>query len=195
MTDSRTFTEQARRAQLVDATIEQIARRGLAGASLARVAEATGITKAAVLYHVGSKDALIAAAYQRVLDALVASVGAAIDAAPVGDRPAVYIRTMVAHLRDNPRHVRVLAEVGREQDVDHASEARWAPLAGIIDAAAEAATEHRGVVKRGATAVDSRALALIIGGAIDGIVAERLADEEFDVTSAADLLVSLLPGH
>lgn len=37
--------------------------------------------------------------------------------------------------------------------------------------------------------------ALIIGGAIDGIVAERLADEEFDVTSAADLLVSLLPGH
>lgn len=190
MTGSRTFTEQARRAQLVDATIEQIARRGLAGASLARVAEATGITKAAVLYHVGSKDALIAAAYQRVLDALVATVGAAIDAAPVGDRPAVYIRAMVAHLRDNPQHVRVLAEVGRKQDVDHPSDARWAPLAGIIDAAAEAATD-----KRGTAAVDSRALALIIGGAIDGIVAEHLADEDFDVTSAADLLVSLLPGH
>ena len=185
----RTFTEQARREQLLDATIGQVAQRGYAGASLARIAEAAGITKAAVLYHVGSKDALIAAAYQRVLDALVASVGAAIDAAPVSERPAVYIRAMVAHLRDHPQHVRVLAEVGREQVVDYAPEARWAPLAGLIDAAAEAATGENG-----AATVDSRALALIIGGAIDGIVAERLADEDFDVTAAADLLVSLLPG-
>ena len=53
----RTFTERARRQQLIGVTIEQVAQRGFAGASLARIAEAAGITKAAVLYHFGSKDA------------------------------------------------------------------------------------------------------------------------------------------
>lgn len=184
----RTFTEQARREQLLDVTIAQISSRGYGGASLSRIAEAAGITKAAVLYHFGSKDALVSAAHASVLDALVTSVGAAVEQAAVVDRPAAYIRAMVAHLRDHPQHTGVLAEVGREKGFDHAPAERWAPLAGLIGAAHEAAG-----TSRAAGAVDSRALAVIIGGAIDGIVAERLADDAFDVGAAAQLLVAMLP--
>lgn len=185
----RTFTEQARREQLLDVTVAQIAARGYGGASLSRIAEAAGITKAAVLYHFRSKDALVTAAYAHVLEALVASVGAAVEQAAVIDRPAAYIHAMVAHLRDHPQHTGVLTEVGMEKGFDHEREERWAPLAGLIDAAASA-RDSGGP----GGAADSRALAVIIGGAIDGIVAERLEDDGFDVAAAADLLIVMLPG-
>jgi TetR/AcrR family transcriptional regulator len=105
-----TFTEEARRAQLIDVTIELVADRGYAAASLGRIAESAGITKAGVLYHFPSKQALVEAAYQHVLSALVETVGAAVDAVGPADGPAAYIRSMVGHLRERPRHVRMLIE-------------------------------------------------------------------------------------
>ena len=182
----RTFTERARRQQLIGVTIEQVAQRGFAGASLARIAEAAGITKAAVLYHFGSKDALVTAAHAEILESLVATVGEALEGAAVADRPSTYIRTMVAHFRDHPQHARVLAAAGTQEGFDHAREDRWAPLAGLLDAAAHARGDD-------APAADSRALAVLIGGAIDGIVAEHLEDPAFDTDAAAAILVAMLP--
>ncbi|HJA39242.1 MAG TPA: TetR family transcriptional regulator, partial [Candidatus Brevibacterium intestinigallinarum] len=150
----RTFTERARRQQLIGVTIEQVAQRGFAGASLARIAEAAGITKAAVLYHFGSKDALVTAAHAEILESLVATVGEALEGASVADRPSTYIRTMVAHFRDHPQHARVLAAAATQEGFDHAREDRWAPLAGLLDAAAQARDD--------APAADSRALAVLI---------------------------------
>jgi AcrR family transcriptional regulator len=181
----RTFTERARRQQLIGVTIEQVAQRGFAGASLARIAEAAGITKAAVLYHFRSKDALVTAAHAEVLESLVATVGEALEDAAVADRPGAYIRTMVAHFRDHPQHARVLAAAATQEGFDHAREDRWSPLAGLLDAAAQARDD--------VPAADSRALAVLIGGAIDGIVAEHLEDPAFDTDAAAALLVSMLP--
>lgn len=187
----RTFTERARRQQLIGVTIEQVAQRGFAGASLARIAEAAGITKAAVLYHFGSKDALVTAAHAEVLESLVATVGEALEDAAVADRPGTYIRTMVAHFRDHPQHARVLAATVTQEVFDHAREARWAPLAGLLDAAAKARSDT--ALDDSAPAADSRALAVLIGGAIDGIVAEHLEDPAFDTDAAAALLVAMLP--
>lgn len=114
-----TFTEQARREQLLRVTVEQAASRGIAGASLARIAEAAGITKAAVLYHFTSKDALIAAAHVHVLDSLVAAVGAAVDAADTADRPTAYVRAMITHLRDHPAHTGMLVAAAIDGSADH----------------------------------------------------------------------------
>lgn len=186
----RTFTERARRQQLIGVTIEQVAQRGFAGASLARIAESAGITKAAVLYHFGSKDALVTAAHEEVLESLVATVGEALEDAAVADRPGAYIRTMVAHFRDHPQHARVLAAAATQEGFDHAREDRWAPLSGLLDAAAQARGDE--VLDGIALAADSRALAVLIGGAIDGIVAEHLEDPSFDTDAAAALLVAML---
>ena len=178
-----TFTEQARREQLLRVTVEQAASRGIAGASLARIAEAAGITKAAVLYHFTSKDALIAAAHVHVLDSLVAAVGAAVDAADTADRPTAYVRAMVTHLRDHPAHTGMLVAAAIDGSADHSRSERWRPLAHLLEEAAGA---------RRMTAAEARALAIIIGGAIDGIVAEAVDDEDFDVELASDLLVAML---
>ena len=56
---NRTFTETARRAQIVAAAIDTIAELGYGQASLARIAETAGTSKGVILYHFGGKDELI----------------------------------------------------------------------------------------------------------------------------------------
>lgn len=178
-----TFTERARRQQLIEVTVGLVADHGYAKASLGRIAERAGITKAAVLYHYASKDELVRAARDQVLGELVAEVGAAVESARPAEAPAAYIRTMVRHLREHPRHTRMITEAIANEDEDRDTRERWGPLAGLLDVA----------VGDGA-AIDSRALAIIIGGAIDGIVAERLHDPTFDSLGAAEVLVGVVTG-
>ncbi|GAB3477510.1 TetR/AcrR family transcriptional regulator [Nocardiopsis coralliicola] len=179
-----TYIERARRAQLIGATVELVAERGYAGASLAAIAEHAGITKAAVLYHFRSKDALVEAAQQEVLRALVADVSAAIEEAGTRGAPAAYVRSMIGHLREHPRHTRMIVESLVSGSGEHARAERWGPLADLLASARAAA---------GAPPLaDARTLAVITGGAIDAIVAERLEDPAYDTAAAADRLAAML---
>lgn len=55
----RTFTEQARRAQLVACAIDLVAEVGYPQASLSKIAERAGVAKGVVLYHFASKEELV----------------------------------------------------------------------------------------------------------------------------------------
>ncbi|SMC01771.1 transcriptional regulator, TetR family [Rubrobacter radiotolerans DSM 5868] len=58
--DRRTFTERARRAQIVEAAIETIAELGYAKASFARIAERAGLSSTGLIsYHFANKDELM----------------------------------------------------------------------------------------------------------------------------------------
>jgi TetR/AcrR family fatty acid metabolism transcriptional regulator len=57
--ERRTFTENARRRQIVDAAIDTIAELGYGQASLARIATRIGISKGVISYHFAGKDDLI----------------------------------------------------------------------------------------------------------------------------------------
>ncbi|MDA3649143.1 TetR/AcrR family transcriptional regulator [Saccharopolyspora indica] len=175
-----TLTERARRRQLIEATVELVADGGYAGTSLARIAERAGITKAAVLYHFPSKDAVVRAAHEHVLNALVAEVAAAVEAAEPASGPAAYIRSMIGHLRDHPRHTRMITEAMTSETAKHESAERWRPLAQILEAA------------RPNRRADLRTLAIIISGGIDAIVAEQLGDPAYDTAAAADQLVAMV---
>ncbi|HIW63691.1 MAG TPA: TetR/AcrR family transcriptional regulator [Candidatus Stackebrandtia excrementipullorum] len=179
----RTLTEQARRRQLIDVTIGLVAERGYSQTSLARIAEGAGLTKAAVLYHFPTKQALVQAAHGHVLDALTGDVAAAVESAPPADGPAVYVQAMVRHLHEHPRHTRMIIEAMPHADAQHRPEDRWGPLAQIIEAAAQA---------RGTTNIDARTLALIIGGAVDALVNERLHDPHYDVVNGAEQLALIV---
>lgn len=175
--------EQVRRAQLIQITIDLIAEHGYAAASLTRIAQAAGITKGAVLYHFPSKNAVLAAAREHVLSELVTAVGAAVDAAGPAEAPAAYVRRMIGHLTERLDHARVLAEVLlHEERPDPAG--RWGPLADLLGAARRA----RGL----GPGPDLRTLAIVIGGGIDAIIAERLRDPGYDTASAAETLVAML---
>src|SRR5215472_1817236 len=62
-----TFTEAARRAQIVTAAIDTIAEIGYGQASLARIAERGGTSKGVVTYHFAGKDELIREVVAEVL--------------------------------------------------------------------------------------------------------------------------------
>ena len=65
---------EATRARLIDEALNQVTIRGLAAVSLADVADASGVSKSAVLKHFQSKEALQA----EVLDAMIARFKAAV---------------------------------------------------------------------------------------------------------------------
>ncbi|PDP88603.1 TetR family transcriptional regulator [Glycomyces fuscus] len=171
----------------MDVTVRLIAEHGNAGTSLARIAEAAGITKAAVLYHFRSKDALVRAAHESALTGLVEHVGRAVESADAERAPAAYVRSMVGYLREHPGHTRVV--IAAVTDEDRRSSERWRPLADLMAAARRA----RGT-DPDARGPDLRTTALIVGGGIDAIVAEHLDHPDYDPVAAAEELVAMLDG-
>lgn len=174
-----TFIERARRAQLIEVTIELVADEGYQGASLARIAERAGLSKAAVLYHFPSKDALVEAAHAHTLAELTGAVAAAVEAAAPAAAPAAYIRSMIGHLRSHRGHTRMLIEAMSHGFGEHESAERWQALAQILE------TAWPGRI------ADTRTAAVIIGGAIDGIVNESVQDPDYDTAAAAEQLIDL----
>lgn len=71
---ARTFLEEARRGQLLEATVETIAEVGYGQTSLARIAQRAGVSKGVITYHFTSKGQLI----ELVADQVYASSWAAV---------------------------------------------------------------------------------------------------------------------
>jgi Transcriptional regulator len=187
-----TFTQQARRQQLIEVTVAAIAEVGYARCSLQHIADAAGITKAAVIYHFPTRNALVKAAYDHVIGQLVDHVGARVAAAE-GPAAAVeaYVMGMLEHLTARPDRIRMITEAldssGTGIDDRADRPARWRPLADLIEAAVAAGEYREGI--------DARAVAVGLGGAIDGLLAEFLDDPGFDAVGAGVGLLDLLrPG-
>ncbi len=61
-----------RRAQIVDETLRLVAEHGLAGASMSRIAEAVGISNAALYRHFDSREDILIAAHDLLMDRIFA---------------------------------------------------------------------------------------------------------------------------
>ena len=185
----RTFTEEARRRQIIDCTIELVAERGPAAASLAAIAARARISKAAVLYHFASKDAVFDATMHHVITSYAAAVGQRVDAAGGPEEMLVaYLRGTIAYMRDHPAQVRVIVEgLARDPELAPGSPgqaSRWQAVAGIL-----AQGQQAGVFR----AFDTHTLALMINGALDGVVAEWIGSTDLDLdVAAAELETAVL---
>ncbi|MFE1774619.1 TetR/AcrR family transcriptional regulator [Streptomyces sp. NPDC059008] len=187
--DALTFTERARRQQLVEATIDLVATRGYPATSLSAIAERAGLSKAAVLYHFSSKDNLTRAALEQVMGQFSAHVTERLAQAS-GPREAViaYVRAMVGYQQANRRHVRVITEMLLDDEGgtrlktpgSHDTHDRWQTLAALLTEGQQA-----GVLRK----FHAPTIALAIGGAIDGVIAHWLAHPELDLDAAAAELV------
>ena len=109
---SRTFTETARRAQIVGAAIDTIAELGYGQASLARIAETAGTSKGVIIYHFGGKDELIRELVAEVVARGVAYMEPRIDAEPTGaGKLRAYIESNLAFMRENRNHMVAIVEI------------------------------------------------------------------------------------
>ena len=72
------------RKRILDASIEIFARRGFDGASIAEIADRSGLPKANVYYYFESKEAI----YSTIIDNLIAEWDAALEHIDIGRNPA-----------------------------------------------------------------------------------------------------------
>src|SRR5579863_10448668 len=97
----RTFTETARRAQIVAAAIDTIAELGYGQASLARIAETAGTSKGVIIYHFGGKDELLRELVAGVVAGGVAYMEPRVEAEPTGaGKLRAYIESNLAFMRE-----------------------------------------------------------------------------------------------
>ncbi|OXM71391.1 MULTISPECIES: TetR/AcrR family transcriptional regulator [Amycolatopsis] len=188
MSRPMTFTERARREQIIECTIDLISSKGYRGTSLSAIAEAAGISKAAVLYHFSSKENLAQAALEQVFRQFGDYVRDRVDGQPDA-RSAVtaYVRAMIGYQSAHRRHVRLITEVLLDDangtrlkaPGSHDAGGRWQVLAGLLEDG-----QRAGELRE----LDTRTVALAIGGAIDGVVSHWLAHPELDLDAAADEL-------
>lgn len=62
----------ARKAQIVEETLQLVAEHGLVGASMSRIAEAVGISNAALYRHFDSREDILIAAHDRLIERVFA---------------------------------------------------------------------------------------------------------------------------
>ena len=109
---SRTFTENARRAQIITAAITTVNEIGYHRASLSEIAARAGVAKSAIVYYFGARERLLLSVVDQVfthLDQEVAQVTLA-EAEPVAQLTA-YLRAYLDHVGSHRAEVTAGIEI------------------------------------------------------------------------------------
>jgi TetR/AcrR family transcriptional regulator, fatty acid metabolism regulator protein len=179
---TRTFTETARRAQIVAAAIDTIAELGYGQASLARIAETAGTSKGVIIYHFGGKDELMRELVAEVVARGVAYMEPQIDAEPTGaGKLRAYVESNLAFMGENRNHMVAIFEI--------ALNARAADGSRLYDVSVQdagvAALEQLLAYFQGTgefrAGFDPHVMAMVIRAAINAVPAQLARDPALDV--------------
>lgn len=108
----RTFIETARRAQIVESTIEVLAEYGHGKASLALIAQRAGISKGVISYYFNGKADLLEQVEREVSQAMEAAITPLIEAEiTAAGMLSTFIRSTLEYMRDNRSHLLALIEI------------------------------------------------------------------------------------
>lgn len=138
----RSFTEQARRAQIVEAAIATIAELGYGKASFARIAARAGISSTGLIsYHFASRAELLGEVVDHVLGLIYRSVGARMKS-PTDPPTALrtYLDANVSFVAENRAAMRALTEIFLNGGVDYGDpeeRAATSPIEEILRAGQE----------------------------------------------------------
>ena len=183
---TRTFTETARRAQIVAAAIDTIAELGYGQASLARIAETAGTSKGVIIYHFGGKDELMRELVAEVVARGVAYMEPQVDAEPTGaGKLRAYIESNLAFMRENRNHMVAIFDI--------ALNARAADGSRLYDVSVQdtgvAALEQLLAYFQGTgefrAGFDPHVMAMAIRAAINAVPAQLARDPALDVAHHA----------
>jgi AcrR family transcriptional regulator len=148
---SRTDKWQARHDEIVDTSARLFAERGYHATGLTELCEANDLGKGALYHYIGSKEALLAAIHDRVMDEVMAGAD---RAAAAGGSPAEQLALLGSEYLDvidrYPDHVRVFlhefpALTGERADRFHARRRAWERRVEAVVRAGVKSGEFRGV--------------------------------------------------
>lgn len=191
-----TFTQKARRAQIVAAGIEVIAEIGWAQTSIRKIADRVGVAMSAVLYHFGTKDNLVEAIIEEMYRTALSVIGPAVDAeSTAAGKLAAYIRSSIVYFDTHRLHLRALTQLGtsyQPADGRRFEELALTPelqqeLAALDPTAILTAGQHDR--EFGDFPIASMALAL--RGAVNAVVEKILREPDFDARAYGEDLVAI----
>lgn len=192
----RTFTEQARRAQIILAAIEVIAEIGYAQASIRKIAERVGVAMSVVLYHFANKDELVREIVNHAWERAIDTIAPALETettAPAKLR--AYILANADFIRSHRTQYAAVLDIGlsyRTADGHQIDRLEVRPdlMAGLarLDLAA--------VLRQGQESgefgeFDVPRTAMAIRGALNGAVLDIVRDPDFDMAAYGEELVAL----
>ncbi|WP_405163677.1 TetR family transcriptional regulator [Nocardia sp. NBC_01499] len=192
-----TFTEVARRSQIVDSAIEAIAELGYNQASVRKIADRVGVAMSVVLYHFGNKDELVAAivaeCYRSVIEIMLPVVACETTAA---GKLTAHIRAHAEHITTHRSHQIALTEIAsnyRSRDGRrlHELSVELAPeqLTDLAKLELETIFE-RGVDSGEFRSLSTVSMALAVRSAIGGALLKSTTDPDFDVRAYGEELVT-----
>jgi AcrR family transcriptional regulator len=186
-TERRTFTEQARRQQIVGAAIDTIAEVGYGQASLARIAARVGISKGVISYHFAGKDDLMKQVVTHVVEAGRGYILPRVFSESTG--PAMlraYIESNLTFMRDHRNYMVAVVEIIRNGAFTTDSGRRVDGQ--DIDVATRLLQEQLGRLQAGGelrSDIDPGAMAVAIRATIDVVPHRLVLDPNFDIDKYA----------
>jgi AcrR family transcriptional regulator len=192
---ARTTTSERERAQardrILSAAAEVFGQRGFRAASLDAVAASAGLSKAGVLHHFGSKQAILLALLDQRDEALARADALRDDSA--GELLAS-VRGSLRRILDGRDLVKLAHTLTAEAaDADHPAHEWLVARSRRIRASMAGAFEASFARGELAHTADSKTLAALCLAAVEGLEAQWLADpEEVDVEAGIALLEHLI---
>jgi AcrR family transcriptional regulator len=185
-----TFTERARRAQIVAAAIETIAELGYARASYAQIAKRAGLSSTGLIsYHFAGKDELIDEVVAEVVAAGQAFMLPRIEAAP--DKLRAYIESNLEFMATHRAHIAAVVQVFNALPRD--VEGQPTPYAARHE---RGVVQLEGLLREGQRSGElrrfsTRVMAVTIRAAIDAVAYRVASEPNLDVGAYARELVRL----
>ncbi|SPF51924.1 Transcriptional regulator, TetR/AcrR family [Candidatus Desulfosporosinus infrequens] len=188
---SPTFTEVARRAQIITCTIETIATLGYAQASLEQIAKRAGIRKGLITYYFKSREALIEQVVTEISTAgthfMVPQI---IAESTATGRLQAYLRSNIAYIAAHRMPMAALIDIvlsvrtkdGRLRYLHRSEKTDMEGLEAIL---------RQGQNKGEFRAFDLHAMAVTIRGAIDAVGRFLVVHPNLDGEAYAQELVTL----
>jgi AcrR family transcriptional regulator len=188
----RTFTETARRAQIVDAAIEVLAEHGYANTSFAKIAKQAGLSSTGMIsYHFAGKGDLIREVITEIVRVNTEFVVAKLDLeAGYTARLRAWFAGTLALLDEYPGHQQALAGILANVRPDDSQ------LSGLLDQFAGFVRVQEDWLREAQRAgvfrdFDPVIMAMAIWGARDAAFARAARDPNFDTAACARELADL----
>lgn len=188
---SRSFIEEARRTQIVDAASAAVAELGYARTSLARIAEKAGISKGVITYHFSSKDEILRLVVTRFFEQGWSYMEERITAqATAAGQIRAWIGSELEFFGAHRNEFLAMIEIVTNHRDSDGTRAFQSELDDEVDGLAE-------ILRHGQQSgelrdVDPLAVANIILRCTDGVLGSWASDPEIDLTAQSAVLLDFV---
>ena len=185
-----TFTQAARKAQLVDRTIDALAEVGYQQTTVAEVGRRAGVSKGVVTYYFPARDDLVWAVVGAVFASVGEQVGTRLADVPPASFVATYLGAWVDFYRTHRREMMAIAEIWtsfRDASGRPHLDARTLGRERALVEAALAAGQAEGTLGD----FSPRVVAVTLKAALDGLLAQLAMEPALDLDVYRDELVAL----